>query len=89
MSSVASKIWALRMPGGPTKVVKSAKPISEGVAKDRYLASFRFRQSEVNSDPDLAWPLVRAIDEQQMNGEYGRFIEKSSVTGGPRALVEV
>lgn len=87
--SVPSKIWALRMPGGPTKIVRSSKPISESVAKDRYLSSFKFRSSEIHSDPDIVWPLVRAIDEQQMHSEYSAFVEKSSKTGAPRALVEV
>lgn len=84
-----AKIWALRMPGGPTRVVRSAKPISEDRAKEAYTKSFKFRQAECLLDKEAVWPLCKAIDETVLGKEYKQFQEVNSRTGKPRGLVEV
>ena len=83
------KLWALRMPGGPTRVVRSAKPISEDRAKNAYTESFAFREAECLRDKEAVWPLCKVIDEVEFNKSYKQFQEINSRTGKPRGLVEV
>lgn len=83
------KIWALRMPGGPTRVVKSDTDISEDDAKDVYKESFAFRRALCLDDAEAVWPLCKVIDEIEMQRDFGRFLQRSSKTGNLRGLVEV
>jgi hypothetical protein len=86
MAHRASKIWALRMPGGPTKVIRSERLIDEDQAKKIYMGSFKFVSTE--NKRDTIWPLIKPLDETSVL-EYAKFTELSNVTGRPRALVEV
>lgn len=83
-----SKLWAIRMPGGPTRVISSKTEIDEEYAKEIYMESFKYRSTEVKNDPDLVWPLIKPLDETSVR-EYAKFMEVSSVTGKYRGLVEV
>tara|TARA_R110000868_G_scaffold253061_1_gene509779 strand:+ start:218 stop:499 length:282 start_codon:yes stop_codon:yes gene_type:complete len=85
----ASKIWALRMPGGPTRVVQASREISLEVAKKKYAASFAFKQAECMLKPDKDWPLQKAIDETEFNRDFSQFAEINSRTGNYKNLVEV
>lgn len=86
MANQSSKIWALRMPGGPTKVIRSQKLISEDQAKKIYLKSFHYVRTETVNE--TVWPLLKTLDESTVR-EYDSFTQLSKVTGRPRALVEV
>lgn len=86
MAHRASKIWALRMPGGPTKILRSGRLIDEERAKDIYMKSFHYVSTEVKRGTE--WPLVKPLDEVTVQ-EYAKFMELSNVTGLPRAVVEV
>lgn len=86
MANMASKLWALRMPGGPTKVIRSRFEISEDRAKEAYLKSVRFVRTETVRS--TVWPLVKVLDEESVK-EYDAFTQLSNVSGKPRALVEV
>jgi hypothetical protein len=82
-------IWALRMPGGPTRVVRSKKPISEDRAKQVYSKSFNFKSAQCLLDKEAIWPLCKSIDETEFAKSYSQFAELNSRTGRPRGLVEV
>jgi hypothetical protein len=85
----SSKIWAIRMPGGPTKILRSTtRLIREDDAKKIYKDSFRHKSTEVDSDPDTVWPLLEPLTETELT-KYQTFIENSEITGKPRALIEV
>ena len=86
MANSASKIWVLRMPGGPTKVVKSKKEITEDQAKAAYLQSVKFVRTETVRS--TVWPLVKTLDDESVK-EYELFTQPSNVSGKPRAMVEV
>lgn len=89
MAQRASKIWAVRMPGGPTRIIKSdRRPLSEEDAKREYTGSFKFKSAECLNDPDQVWPLLEPIDETQLQS-YAHLLEPSKITGLPRALIEV
>lgn len=83
------RLWAVRMKGGPTKIVRSKKDISESTVKQVYRDSFKHRSTDVDQDPDSGWPLLEPIDETELNTKYAWCLEKSTVTGAPRALVEI
>ena len=85
----AGQMWALRMPGGPTRVVKSAKPISEDRAKKAYADSFSFKSAECLNDKEAVWPLCKVIDETEFRKSYSQFAELNSRTHLPRGVVEV
>lgn len=85
----SSKIWALRMPGGPTRVVRSIRELSLERAKKEYAASFAHKQAECMLKPDKDWPLQKALDETELKKDYSQFMEINSRTGNPRNLVEV
>lgn len=85
----SGQMWALRMPGGPTRVVQSSKPISEGKAKEAYTKSFKFRSAECLNDKEAVWPLCKPIDETEFRKNYSQFAELNSRTHKPRGLVEV
>ena len=82
------EIWAVRCPGGPTKIVKSAALLTEKKVQDLYLKSFSHRQRD-DSDPDTPWPLLQRITENDIRQNYQWCVEESAVTGLPRALIEV
>ena len=89
MAAGISKIWVMRMPGGMTKIIKSAKPITEADAKDYYQKSFKYRSAVHLNDRDKVWPMSKAIDEAEMNKDYSHFVMGSPVTGALRNVVEV
>lgn len=84
-----SKIWALRMPGGMTKVVRSKKEVTEQAAKAAYAKSFKYKTAKCLVDKELAWPLCRAIDEAELNRDYPGFLHPSEVTGLNNRIVEI
>jgi len=83
------QMWALRMPGGPTRVIKSAKPISEDRAKKAYAESFAFKSAECLNDKEAVWPLCKVIDETEFRKNYSQFGEYNTRTHQPRGVVEV
>lgn len=85
-----SNLWAIRCPGGPTRVVVNrAKAIDEDTAKKEYRNSFRVRNAEWESDPDTVWPLVKPITQEEFDRDYKNFQHESVVTGMPRGVVEI
>ena len=77
------------MPGGPTKILRSAtRLIREDEAKEIYKDSFAYKSTEVDADPDTVWPLLEPLTETELT-KYATFTELSEVTGKPRALIEV
>lgn len=88
VSKPVKEIWAVRCPGGPTKIVKSSTVLTEKKVQDLYLKSFRHRQRD-DSDPDTPWPLLQRITENDIRQNYQWCVEESAVTGRPRALIEV
>lgn len=89
MAAGKGKIWAMRMPGGPTRVIKCDMDISENDAKDVYTESFAFKSAECLNDLEAVWPLCKVIDEIEMNRDYSQFLQVSEQTGLPRGFVEV
>jgi hypothetical protein len=89
MAAGISKIWALRMPGGMTKIIKSDSPLSETDAKDLYKDSFKYRSARCLLDKEAIWPLCRPIDEAEMHRDFTLFLQESPVTGKHKYLVEV
>lgn len=87
--SGSSKLWALRMPGGPTRVVKASKEISLASAKKKYTESFSFKQAACLLKMDMDWPLQKPIDENELRANFSQFGEINTRTGKPRNLVEV
>lgn len=85
----SSKIWALRMPGGPTRVVRASREITMEFAKKKYAESFSYKQAECMLKPDKEWPLQKSIDETEFSRDFSQFAEINSRTGNPRNLVEV
>ncbi len=89
MAAGKGKIWAIRMPGGPTRIVRSKKDLSEQDAKNIYSNSFAYLTAECLGDLECVWPLCKVIDEIEMNRDYSQFLQVSERTGMPRGLVEV
>jgi hypothetical protein len=84
-----SKIWLVRMPGGPLKAVKSVKqPLTAEQVKVVYRRSVNCLASECDVDRELVWPELKPIDEMTLSQRYPFLIEISEVTKKPRALVE-
>ena len=87
--SSKSKIWLIRMPGGPLKVVKSVKQsLTVEQAKAVYRKSVNCLASECDVNRELEWPELKPIDEVTLVQRYPFLIEISEVTKKPRALVE-
>lgn len=84
----ASKMWAIRCPGGPSKIVKADRPISESTAKEAYLESFSFRRTKANEDLETPWPLCKPVDETEVAKDYADLQLESQVTGKTPRIVE-
>jgi len=84
-----SKIWALRMPGGMTKIIRSDIMLTESDAKDVYKDSFAYKSARCLNDVEAVWPLCKPIDESEMYKSYAQFTIESPVTGKQKYLVEV
>lgn len=89
MAAGKGKIWAIRMPGGPTRIIKSDMDISEQDAKDIYKESFSYRRAKCLDDAEAVWPLCKVIDEVTMNRDYVEHLKTSEKTGRVRGVVEV
>ena len=57
-------MWAVRCPGGPTKIVKSEKPISESTVKQSYLESFSKIRTDAEKDKEMKLVLDTAQFEK-------------------------
>jgi len=84
-----SKMWAIRCPGGPSKIVKSDKAISESTAKDAYLGSFAKKRTKALEDLETPWPLCKPVDETEIAKDYANLELESQVTGKTPRIVEV
>jgi hypothetical protein len=85
-----SWIWAIRMPGGPTKIVMSDVGITEAKAKAEYRASLpKTVASTSDRDKSIEWPLVEAIDEQTLTNKYSNFLHPHSSTGRSQFVVDL
>ena len=85
----SSTMWAVRCPGGPTKVVKSKKPISENAVKELYLESFAKIRTEVDKDKELKWPILKPIDETEFQKDFAQVCAPSPNSGREWRIVEV
>ena len=85
----SAKMWAIRMPGGPTKIVKSAKPLSEDAAKKVYEQSFAKKHAKCLVDKEIPWPLLKPIDEADLAKDFSQFTHGSEYTGKNPRIVEV
>jgi hypothetical protein len=87
--SVDGKIWAVRMPGGQTKVVRSTKPLTAIEVKKIYRKNVKVTSTLVDKNPDMKWPLLEAISEQTLQEKYSWCLQQHSVTGTYLSLIEV
>lgn len=85
----SSKIWAIRMPGGPSRIVKSETLLTEQQAKDAYEKSFAKKHAKCLLDKEAAWPLCKPITEEEMTAKYSALLQPSLRTNQPKNLVEV
>ena len=85
-----STLWAIRMPGGPTKIVMSDVAIGEAKARLEYRASLpKTVTSTADRDRSVEWPLVEAIDEQTLTNKYANFLHPHSSTGRSQFVVDL
>lgn len=88
--SASGTLWALRMPGGPTKIVRSAKPITEAKARKAYRESLpKSIVSVADRDKSVEWPLCEMIDENELQNKYKNFLHPHSMTGRSQWVVEL
>lgn len=85
----SSKIWVMRMPGGPSRIVKSDALLTEDAAKEAYANSFAKKHAKCLLDKEAVWPLCRAITQEEMTAKYSSLLQPSLRTGLPKNLVEV
>ena len=84
-----SKLWAIRCPGGPTKIVKSDRLISESTARDAYLESFNYKTCKAEVDREIPWPLLKPVDEAEAAKDFANLYIESQVTGKTPRIVEM
>ena len=89
MADSSSKIWVMRMPGGPSRIVKADTLLTEDAAKEAYAKSFAKKHAKCLLDKEAVWPLCKAITEQEMTAKYSSLLQPSLRTGLPKNLVEV
>ena len=85
----SSTMWAVRCPGGPTKIVKSERPISENAVKQTYLESFSKIRTEAEKDKELKWPVLKPIDEAEFQKDWAQICAPSPNSGRQWRIVEV
>lgn len=87
--AASGKLWALRMPGGPTRIIRSAVELSEPKAKSIYAGTIGHKAALVLRDKEAIWPLQKVIDETEFSKDYSQFGLLSQLTGLPRGIIEV
>lgn len=85
----SSKIWAMRMPGGPSRIVKSERELTEEQAKKAYEGSFAKKHAKCLLDKEAVWPLCKPITQEEMTAKYSALLQPSLRTGLAKNLVEV
>lgn len=86
---VEKQNWVVRMPGGPTRIVRVDAGTSESLVRDVYRQSVRCRRAASDSDVDAVWPLCQTVSEDEIRKNYQWLLDTSTVTGAARGLVEV
>ncbi|GEM_PF-1751089 len=89
--AASGKMWAFRMPGGPTRVVKSQVDLSEPKAKEIYAGSFSHNAALClrGPDKDKDWPLCKLIDDTEFQKDFSQLANVSDLTGLMRGVIEV
>jgi len=89
--AASGKMWAFRMPGGPTRVVKSQVDLSEPKAKEIYASSFGHIGALCLKGPekDKDWPLCKLIDDAEFQKDFSQLANISDMTGLTRGIIEV
>lgn len=87
--TVDGRIWAVRMPGGPTKIVMAKEPLTESQVKKVYRSNTTCRAAAIDQDPDLKWPLLEAITRQTLQKDFSWCLQDHPQTGKSLYLIEV
>lgn len=64
--------WLVRSPGGPLKLIKSNRTLTEDEAKEIYLSQLKVIRSRSLDDPDAKWPylLLTTVDQVRKNHSW-------------------
>ena len=72
----------------PSKIIRSNVPISEPKVKKLYLDSIKYRVSAVDRDPETKFPLLKPVDEADIQKDYAWML-RESLRKHHRAVVDV
>lgn len=84
------KIWAVRVMGGPTKIVIADSPLTWNQVEKLYLNSFGYQSIKaLDSGDDDAWPIKEVLTEEELQRKYAALLVEHPTLGYPLALIRV
>lgn len=84
------KIWAVRVMGGPTKIVVADSPLTWQKVERLYLKSFAYQSIKaLDSGDDDAWPIKEVLSEEELQKKYSDLLVEHPTLGYPLALIRV
>jgi len=84
------KIWAVRVTGGPTKIVIADNPLTWSQVEKLYLKSFGYQSIKaLDSGDDDAWPIKEVLTEEELQRKYSALLVEHPTLGYPLALIRV
>lgn len=84
------KIWAVRVTGGPTKIVIADAPLTWNQVEKLYLKSFGHQSIKaLDSGDDDAWPIKEVLTEEELQRKYSALLVEHPTLNYPLALIRV
>lgn len=72
--------WIIRMSGGPPKIVRARRDLTDIQIREYYQKSFSFRRTIADDNPDEGYPILRRLQEHEIDSpEYRHLFQASSV----------
>lgn len=80
--------WLVRMPGGPLRLIRSNRELTESRVKDIYLSQLKFRRSMTLDDPDTVWPFLKLTTDDEVTKNHSWLLQES-LRKNHRGVIEV
>jgi hypothetical protein len=69
--------WLVRMPGGPLRLLRSNRSLSEDMVKEIYVDQLRHRRSRSLDDPDTKWPFLKLTTDDEVKKDHAWLLQES------------
>jgi hypothetical protein len=77
LGSENEEIWLVRSPGGPTRLVRSNRVLTEDSVKEIYLSQLKAIRTSALDDPDAKWPYLKRTTIDDVKSRHSWLLLES------------